>query len=54
MLRMLAPLLEGVLMAALADDDFRRWVEAEFSAAHVEQLEQLRARLDVMCKARGW
>ena len=54
MLRMLAPLLEGVLMAVLHDDESRRWIEKEFSAAHVEQLEQLRVRLDAMCRERGW
>lgn len=54
MLRLVAPLLEGSLRAALADSEFCAWVTATVGAPVLAELDQVRRYLSVLCRERGW
>jgi hypothetical protein len=54
MLRLVAPLLEGALSAALADSEFCAWVTATAGAPVLAELDQVRRHLCQLCRERGW
>ena len=54
MLRLLAPLLESVLQAAVHSPEFRAWSVAELGPSALASLEEVRQALDRLCRDRGW
>ena len=54
MLRLIAPLLEGVLRAAVSDPEFRAWSMSSDGPGELAALEKVRQALDQLCRERGW
>ena len=51
---MIAPLLEGVLTAALHDLDFVAWLTSRRGSGFVNVLREFHSDLSYLCRERGW
>lgn len=54
MFRMIAPLLEGFLTAALHDLDFVAWLTSRRGSGFVDVLREFQSDLYNLCRERGW